>query len=72
VGDVRSPLLAELFRRLLTDADGRVVVELVEDGDHDSDKVFDLSVTGNLRLTGHELRNLRSAVPEMQVESPVG
>lgn len=72
VGDVRSPLLADLFRRLLTDADTQVVVQLVEDGDHDADKVFDLEVTGSLRLTGHELRNLRSAVPSMQVDSPVG
>lgn len=72
MAEVRGPLLADLFRRLLTDANGRVVVELVEDGEHDTEQILDLGVTANVRLTGHELRNLRSAVPGMRVEPTVG
>ena len=71
MAEVRSPLLAELFRRLLTDDNGHVVVEMVQDGEHDADQVLDLGVTANVRLTGQELRNLRSAVPSLRVQTPV-
>jgi hypothetical protein len=52
----------------MADSDGPIRATVVEAGEHDSDDEIELLISGRLRLRRSEFLNLRSALPDLQVE----
>jgi hypothetical protein len=68
--DVRSPLLASLFRRLLQ-TPGTVVDAAGDAALRHDDEIITVSLRGEVTLTVREWRNLRAAVPGMAIDHAI-